>query len=184
MPEPYFYQDPEMYHRLYDTFYIVMVMYSMTITGDQAESEDIVQDVFVTMWRRGLAFDNEIKLKVYLYSAVRNNSIDVVKHRKVAAAYAENVQQNAGVYSVDINQNEEPFGEEVYRHLFAAIDLLPARQREIILKAMEGKSNLEIAAQLAISVDTVKTHKKRAKDFLRKKLGGQDFAMLMLILPV
>lgn len=182
MSECYFYKSPEKYHNLYDTFYNMMVMYSMTITGDKAESEDIVQDVFVTMWRRDLRFDNEIKLKVYLYSAVRNNSIESLKHKNVRTAYIESVKKDVRTYSVDINQNEQPFVEEVYRQLFSAIDMLPPRQREIILEVMKGKSNLEIAETLRISIDTVKTHKKRAKLFLKKKLRGQDFALLMFLL--
>ena len=52
--------------------------------------------------------------------------------------------------------------EEIYRELYIAIDKLPGREREVLLLALEGKSNQEIAEQLELSVLTIKTHKKNA----------------------
>ena len=73
--------------------------------------------------------------------------------------------------------------EEVYRQLFETIDALPERCREVFLMYMEGKKNEEVATALHVSIETVKTQKKRAMSILRKKLGGYQFLLLQLLLP-
>ena len=62
----------------------------------------------------------------------------------------------------EITEEEDTNEEEVYRLLFRAIDKLPTRCREIFLLHMDGKKNEEIATALGISIETVKTQKKRA----------------------
>ena len=61
-------------------------------------------------------------------------------------------------------------------YLFELIDKLPLRCREIFLLYMEGKRNEEIAGMLSLSVETVKTQKKRAMAFIRENL---DKALLV-----
>ncbi|PYO54620.1 MAG: hypothetical protein DMD84_02010 [Candidatus Rokuibacteriota bacterium] len=57
--------------------------------------------------------------------------------------------------------------------LTAAIDELPATYRSVlVLRDVEGRSNLEIAQALGLSVPVVKTRVHRARLFLRKRLGG------------
>ena len=58
--------------------------------------------------------------------------------------------------------------EEVFRLLFKQIDLLPERCREIFLLHLEGYDNDAIAKKLSLSIETVKTQKKRAMKTLRK----------------
>ena len=69
--------------------------------------------------------------------------------------------------------------EEIYRELYIAIDRLPEREREVLLLALEGKSNQEIAEQLELSVLTIKTHKKNAYNRLRERLGS--FILLLFL---
>jgi RNA polymerase sigma factor (sigma-70 family) len=62
--------------------------------------------------------------------------------------------------------------------LFLAIDSLPQRQREVFLSAMQGKSNGEIATQMNIGVETVKTLKRRGKEKLRHILSPDKMLFL------
>ena len=75
------------------------------------------------------------------------------------------------------------FTEEIFRQLFMTIDSLPERCKQVFLLHMEGKKNEEIAAALYVSLETVKTQKKRAMSLLRKKLSPYHFALLLSILP-
>jgi len=62
---------------------------------------------------------------------------------------------------------------ELRTALTAAIDELPATYRSVlVLRDVEGRSNLEIAQALGLSVPVVKTRVHRARLFLRKRLGG------------
>ena len=83
------------------------------------------------------------------------------------------------------NKEEEDdfFTEEIFRQLFMTIDSLPERCKQVFLLHMEGKKNEEIAAALYVSLETVKTQKKRAMSLLRKKLSPYHFALLLSILP-
>ena len=68
-------------------------------------------------------------------------------------------------------EEEDTNEEEVYRLLFRAIDKLPTRCREIFLLHMDGKKNEEIATALGISIETVKTQKKRAIQSIKEQMG-------------
>lgn len=58
--------------------------------------------------------------------------------------------------------------EEVHRIVAQEIEKLPEEQRKVVYFHMEGKNNLEIAEIMQISVNTVKTHKARARKTLKK----------------
>ena len=62
--------------------------------------------------------------------------------------------------------------EEIRRLLYREIDGLPEKMREIFLMYMDGRKNEEIASILQISVETVKTQKKRAVKQIKSKLGS------------
>ena len=70
--------------------------------------------------------------------------------------------------------------EDVIRKLRAAIALLPDQRKTILQLSLEGYSVQEIALQLEISINTVKTQKKRAYSFLKENLK-QYFSLLLLL---
>ena len=70
--------------------------------------------------------------------------------------------------------------EEVHRLVMEEINLLPEEQRRVILLHLEGKSNIEIAEAMEISVNTVKTHKARARQQLKVKLKDLFFVALAI----
>ena len=165
---------------LYDNFYKALVSYSLQITSSLSVSEDLVQEVFSRLWEKKIVFSNMLVLKTYLYNSVRNLSVSYLRHKNVEVTHSQNVAA-AEEYHLDAAGEEEFFTEEVYRQLFAMIDQLPPRQREIFLMCMEGKKNKDIAAALEISVETVKTQKKRAIKYLKKNLGDKAFMLLVLL---
>ena len=77
----------------------------------------------------------------------------------------------------EIIEEEDTNEEEVYRLLFRAIDKLPTRCREVFLLHMDGKKNEEIATLLGISIETVKTQKKRAIQFIKEQMGTCYFLL-------
>ena len=78
--------------------------------------------------------------------------------------------------------DEASFREEFYRRLFKVIDSMPPRQRAVFVAAMEGKSNKEIALELGVSVDTVKTQKKRGMKTLREEMSDGRMAKALNLL--
>lgn len=181
MTENIDFSNPKYFQEFYSNYYRALVQHGMRFVESQAVAEDIVQDIFTTVWFKAQSFSSITQLKVYLYNAVRNNCLEQLRHHNVEESYIEKVKVENPVYSFDDDDNEGAFGEEIYRRLFDAIEQLPGRQREILLMAMEGKPNRDIAKALDISTETVKTHKRRAKDILKHNLSPEAWLLLVLL---
>ncbi len=155
------------YKTLYEEYYRVLVMYAINFVGRQQVAEDIVQELFVTIWKKQITFLSFTSLRVYLYNAVRNASFDYLKHQNVEKSYIVSLQESYH----EVNESQDLQEEEIRRLLYWEIDNLPPKMREIFLLYMEGKKNEEIAKLLNVSLETVKTQKKRAVKQIKSKLG-------------
>ena len=154
-------------HQLYNEYYKALVLYAINFLSSQQAAEDIVQDLFATMWEKKMRFLSLPSFRTYLYNSIRNASLNYLKHQNVESLYLERL---ASTY-------REITEEEAYRLLFRAIDKLPARCREIFLLHMDGKKNEEIATVLGISIETVKTQKKRAIQSIKEQMGTCYFLL-------
>lgn len=155
------------YHILYDEYYPALVAYAASFTLSDEVAEDIVQELFITMWEKHVTFPSFLSFKTYLYKYVKNASLDYLKHQDVEGRYTDYIR----AFSDDAEMDEdEMICEEDYRLLFRAIDELPERCREIFLLSLQGCKNKDIAQQLSVSVETVKTQKMRAMKHLQDKM--------------
>lgn len=69
-------QEPQAYKELYTDYYRSLVMYCLRFVLREDVAEDIVQELFVTMWNKQMVFLSYPSFKTYLYTAVRNASLD------------------------------------------------------------------------------------------------------------
>ena len=77
---------------------------------------------------------------------------------------------------------ENVIKEEVASIVFQEINKLSETSRKILFRALEGYSNEEIAVELGVSINTVKTHKARSYIVLRRNLGYLRVLMYLLFL--
>lgn len=70
--------------------------------------------------------------------------------------------------------------EEIYRRIYRVVEELPEGCRKIFEQHLKGRKNEEIAALLNISVETVKSQKKKAVRILRERLGSLYFLVVCL----
>lgn len=173
--------DATAFQLLYDHYYKALVSYALSFVGILSVSEDIVQEIFTRLYEHNNLFPNERVLRVYLYNAVRNSSLNYLNHNNVICNFNKEAIHNPE-FQISDNGEENFFSEEVYRLLFQAIDKLPPRQREIFLMLMEGKHNAEIAEILNITIETVKTQKKRGMATLRKNLNNNYISLFLSLL--
>lgn len=174
--------DANAFHLLYKDYYKALVGYAFQMIGDMEVAKDIVQDLFSTLWERKKPFQSMASLRVYLYNSVRNASLDYLRHKDIESGYLLKVLTDYQEHRLDGDGEEDFFSEEIYRQLFQTIDAMPERCREVFMLAMQGKKNVEIAATLQISMETVKTQKKRGMLLLRKKLDNRSMSLLLTIL--
>ncbi len=163
-------QSPTAYHELYNEYYKALVIYAANFLATTETAEDIVQEIFTTIWEKKISFISLQSLKTYLYNSTRNAALNYLKHQNVETGY---IQYMLDTYK-EITE-EDTNEEEVYRLLFKSIDQLPPRCREIFVLHMEGKKNEEIAQALGLSIETVKTQKKRAVQAIKKQMGSLFF---------
>lgn len=161
-------KDIDAFHILYTKYYKALVLYSIQFLGSIDIAEDIVQDLFSSLWETNNEIQSIITLQNYLYTSVRNSSLDYLKHKHVQDKYIKYALSEMQEQSNNYEDEEDFHEEEVYRRIFDTINELPARCREVFLLYMKGKKNEEIATSLKISAETVKTQKKRAMKVLRK----------------
>ena len=156
---------------LYRTHYAALVRAATLLVGDVATAEDVVQDSFVAMHRAWWRLRDTGKALPYLRRAVINKSRSVLRHRVVADRYLATV-------APDLPSAEESALAIVERSsVIAALNALPARQREVVaLRFYADLSEAQVAAALGISTGAVKSHTARAKDSLRPVLAATVWA--------
>ncbi len=160
---------------LFDNYFPTLCLFANRILNDRDSAKDIVQDVFVKLLGSDAMFENEQAIKAYLYILTRNGCLDNIKKGK-------NRFQSLDGKSFSYSESDfldDVIREETFRLLDIAIKELGIQSQQIVKLTMNQLSNKEIADELSISVNTVKTLKLRAYKRLRGMLGH---LLLMMIL--
>lgn len=150
-------------------YFPVLCRFAKKILNNDAAAEDVVTDVFVKLWRYNVDFADMQQVKKYLYTATRNNSLNVLRSKQREKARHE-------TFASTYLQEDDFFENEIlYTELLAEIrkeiDSLPPRMREILILAYFKKMpNEEISAHLQLSNQTVRNQKATALAMLRKAL--------------
>ncbi|WP_461066933.1 RNA polymerase sigma-70 factor [Spirosoma horti] len=165
---------------LFKEYYDRLVYFSVQIIRDQGQAQDITQDAFIKYWQeREAIFPNKVAIKNYLYSTVRNASLNVIRHNKVVDDYRE---QHGFSETEELTIMDAIISSEVMAELYSAIESLPANYRTISkMSYLEGKKNQEIADELNMSINTVKKQKQRALELLRLRLSPELLAVLLTL---
>lgn len=169
--------DRDNYKKIFDQHYQSLVVFGNRFLYTVGESEDMVQEVFVDLWENKNDFPNDIALKVFLYKAVRNKCYNIIKHHKVKEKYAQEVKNSIHDDNYFLKQIIE---EEIVVQLYKAIEALPKRKVEIIKLSLKGFSNQDIADELEIKLQTVKTMKSQAYKILKEQFQNLEKLILFL----
>jgi len=167
------------FNEVFNHFFHPLSAFAFKYVKDVAVVEDLLQEVFICFWEKRQDFDHPAALKSYLYTSVRNRCLNHIKHLAV-----EKKHEPALLYELESQQHvsRHVIEEETYRLLLTEIRQLPEASQEIMILALNGLKNPEIAEELGISVNTVKTQKKIAYAKLKDKLGPRMGIILLLIL--
>ncbi|ERJ59194.1 RNA polymerase sigma-70 factor [Sphingobacterium paucimobilis] len=152
------------FKRLYDLYYPLFCRFAMQYIQDEEEAKDIVQDVIFDIWHHRKAMDDIRSLRSYMYKSIANKCIDTLRKAKVKGTYLNSISEGSDFFLLKVLE------EEVFLTLREAIKRLPSPTNTIFELSLEGHSNLEIAQLLELSLDSVKSHKKRGKKILYHKL--------------
>ncbi len=164
------------YEKLFYTHYQPLVRFAEGVVFDGALAEDIVQNMFVYVWENAGQLAVHTSLRAYLFRAVYHRCLNRLKsigiQDKNNLLYQEGLIQ-AGIEDVGVYPDLE-------WKVKAELEKLPPRMAQILqMKYMQNKKISEIADELGISENTVKTQLRRAKDKLR-----EQFALMLVYLII
>ena len=155
------------YKNCFDLYYPSLCLFASKIVLDYSIAEDLVQEVFIKLWEKFENFNNEYAIKSFLYTSVKNRCLNHIEHNKVIKKHEDIIQQTS---SNDFEINNNIIEEETHRLIYNAINELPNQCKNVLLLSIHGLKNIEIAEELHISVNTVKTQKKLAYKQLKINL--------------
>ena len=164
------------YKNIFDKLYASLCLFSNKYVNNIEVSKDVVQDVFIKIWEDKVEFKNEDTIKSYLYTAVKNKSLDYLKTKRYKTTDRFSLKE------MEKLETEPFFLREVViietsNIIENAINTLPNRCAQIIQLSIKGYTNAEIASELDISINTVKTQKKIAYKRLKPLL--KDYFILI-----
>jgi RNA polymerase sigma-70 factor (ECF subfamily) len=154
------------------------------ILGAAADTEEVIQDVFWTVYRKAKSFQGHSQFSTWLYRLTVNAALGKIRRSKKnkEVEYDEFLPkfQKDGHHLVrpvvdwSDTLDEKYAEQEIHAMLSKALDQLkPLDKSVVVLSDLEGLSDNEIAATLRLTVSAVKTRLHRARLFLRGKLAVQ-----------
>lgn len=167
--------DVKSFEMIFRQYYKSLVSFSMRYGLEQMEAEDVVIEVIHHIWEIRAEVKTAAALNTLFFTSVQNRTINVVRNNKNRNRIIETQER----------QQEELYDyvakEEMTRLLDEAIKVLPGRCRAVILMLLQGKTTAEIAREMNVSVNTVKTYKMRAIGMLRSRLADYPLILWMII---
>ena len=164
------------FQEVYLKFFNGLANYAFSILNNREAARDVVQDVFLDLWKKRLDLVIKTSLDAYLVRAVKFKSIDFIRKAKTQQQYVADVVTSVSESQYDFDENDED--SELKKKLSFAIAQLPPKCRQaFLLSRVNGYTYKEIAQEMQISVKTVENQISRAFKLLRQKLSG-----LMLVL--
>ena len=182
-PEPAIQQeslrDEAFFERVFKSHFKSLHSYAYTILRDEVVAEDVVQNVFLRLWNNIDEANIQSSIAAYLYRAVHNESLNVIKHEKVKSAHKLFVAHS--MKNETDNASRKILQSELEQKLRAALNELPEQCRTIFqMSRFDELKYQEIADKLSISIKTVENQMGKALKLMRLKLV--DFLPLLIVL--
>lgn len=167
--------DTSAFKVIFDTYYKRLYSFSLNYVTEQYAAEEIVENVLLKLWEKRQKLEKIDNLKSYLYTMVRNASLDYLKREN------KFVRLDIDKHDVIISKNPFIIEEETHAILYQALETLPKKCRTVFeLSCIEGLKYKDIAEDLQISINTVKSQRARAIELLKLQLKNHPIFQLLL----
>lgn len=168
------------YHFLVDSYHHQLCVYAHSLTNEHNLSEDIVQNIFVYLWKNRAQLRDDFSVKNYLYRSVYNEFIDQYRKKKTVLSLEKKYIE--ALNDVVETEEEENSLEKLITLVKQEIENLPPKcKRTFLLSKREGLTNVEIAEYLNVSIKSVEAHITKAFSILRKTIGNNTKGILFLL---
>ena len=170
------------YETLIERFELPVFGIISRLMDDPADAADVVQEVFLKVFRNVSSFRGDSSLKTWIYriavNEARNHRRWFSRHRRQEVGLEGEPGEKRGYQDSLPDPGRSPFDAVVDRETEALIEqalnmLNPKFRAALVLREIEGLSYEEIAEILDVSLGTVKSRILRGRDALRKQLAGR-----------
>lgn len=161
---------------IYNRYHGILFAHAYRRLDDREEVRDILQELFIYLWNNRQSLIISSSLSGYLYTAVRSRILNLYRNQKVRDTYSRSLQDyiNTGRNTVEEKIREK----ELIQLVEQEVASLPTQMRLIFeMSRFQEKSHKEIADELGISPQTVRTQVRNALRILRVKLGVNIFLL-------
>lgn len=152
------------FKNFFHQFYPVLSLFAERYVSDSDVANDMAQDAFIKLWDSKLKFLDDNARKAFLYTATKNNCLNFLKHKKVELKHQDQIMDS------EIFFRDLVIEQESYLILREAVSKLPTQAKKVIEFSLNGLKNPEIALQMNISINTVKSLKTNGYSILRHNL--------------
>jgi RNA polymerase sigma-70 factor, ECF subfamily len=163
--------------KLYDRYSRTVYGVGLNILGDRSTVEELVQDVFLKVWRSAGTFDpSRSSFSTWLYRVTRSAAIDLYRKRAHKVHPVPNGELHVAA-ARDFSEDPQKMVDESWLswRVSRALEVLDAPHREVIeLAYFRGFSQREISERSGMPLGTVKSRTKRAFERLRGELALED----------
>jgi RNA polymerase sigma-70 factor, ECF subfamily len=158
------------YDRIYHVYSHKLYSFVYRILKDEADSEDVLQEVFIKIWELREKLDDHKLLNSFIFTIAYNISISLIRKKISSSRYREYLRNASGINVPDNSFSEIEF-KELNRQVEKLIESLPERQKHVYLSHREqGLTYPEIAKEMGISRNTVENHMAKTLKYLRQNL--------------
>jgi RNA polymerase sigma-70 factor, ECF subfamily len=175
--------DHEALETIVDLYSPKLYNVAQRILGERSDTEEVIQDVFWTVYRKAKTFEGNSRFSTWLYRLTVNEALGKIRRRKNQKKEIE-YEEYLPKFGDDGHHRVRPVvdwsdsldrsyaKQETQRVVKIALDeLKPLDRSVVVLSDLEGLSDKEIARTLQLTVSAVKTRLHRARLFLRGKLA-------------
>lgn len=174
-------RDKRLFEVFYKKYYQQLFAVAYRYVGKTQIAEEIVHDVFITIWNKAEQLNIQYSMKSYLFKSIVNSSLNFLKKEKSDAQ-----KQEAYVSVQDghaVNDDLVDTEEILLKNLENALEMLPEKCRQVMYLSRFGKlKQQEIALQMDISVKTVKNHLTYGFHKLREHLEQHKQVIITLLM--
>ena len=159
---------------LFKAHYTQMYHLALTLLFDEAESKDVVSDVFASLIS-GKTMMRTDNAKAFLLACVRHRCMNVLQHKQVHERFARLLTEDTDALVSGNTMEEQLQMEELMRYVRE--NLSPMEQNAFRLRYLKEMTCQEVAEALNVSRQTVHTHLKQSVEKIRKYFNSNSKAI-------
>ena len=164
------------FNTLYKAYSGCLYRFALGYLKSEAETEELVQEVFTRIWEKRSDLKEELSFKSFLFTIAFN----IIRKNFRTKAYLFEYFKTRISDDIDMKTSQKITYDSLYQYITELINQLPERRKEIFIKSrLEGLCIKEIAEKLKISHKTVENQLTEALKFIRTNINMESIPVIL-----